>query len=464
MSKRVGSPGNREPEFDRLEGRSLLSAVPWMGHQGDGGIVRFAGFPPPRPANFGNLAMVGRDALGPIGNFPTAPRPIERIIPSAFPSSMDFLPFGTSGHLVSMAQDFWLTERDINFGLAGSSPPLRDFIQIPPRFASSPDIPDSSSSSSSGIEFVRSLKSNEVGRPVSVTMMSSGPDRAAAPQFRVFGQVRINVPPGSSDGSRVPTASLPTFPNRPVAREEIAVMTRSEPDDPTLSDGISWSRSGREWILGSTILDATTSGTRVTAAVDSTLSMSSSKEFSTPSFVAMSTPIPIAQGVVNQIPLGFGQAFTISIRGFTSLLVSSVSTSHRSTIEPAVMTEVARKMFGDVVEWVEETAPRTRGSDLFSWKSIEDSGSIEQAIDRFLDRLSNVDSPMAATESAEDETAWPVAWTVALVSLEVSRRWLGIGDRGVPSRQRPKRSRTNSSRGPLANLGGWPGSWSSRFP
>ena len=101
---------------------------------------------------------------------------------------------------------------------------------------------------------------------------------------------------------------------------------------------------------------------------------------------------------------------------------------------------------------------------LLSWKSIEDAGSIEHALDLFLDHLAKVERSSDQSDRAGEETSWPLAWTVALVSVEVSRRWLGIGDTASGLRPRGKRSRIDHSKAPLAKLAGWPGSWSSRFP
>ena len=178
----------------------------------------------------------------------------------------------------------------------------------------------------------------------------------------------------------------------------------------------------------------------------------------------MALPISIAQGVVNQVSLGISQGYTVALRGFASLLVSTVTPTHRTSSDLGSLIETNLRKLGEATEQAVSVETRTRGSELLSWKSIEDARSIEDALDLFLDHLSQVDHVSGDSEKTEDEASWPVAWTVALVSVEVSRRWLGIGDKASALRPRGKRLRNAHSKGPLAKFAGWPGSWSSRFP
>ena len=217
------------------------------------------------------------------------------------------------------------------------------------------------------------------------------------------------------------------------------------------------SRLGSDEVFASLILSTSAAFSRASGSLSDSYGPWLSKEFASPAFFAVSLPISIMQGAANRLSIGIEQVYSLSARGVTSILVSTVGLTHRSTRGPSGPA-------AEVVELIDPSALPTQGSDLFSWNTAEDCNSIEEAVDRLLERLGGVDAEKDGSDKADEQTPWPAVWTAAVVSLEVSRRWLGIGDRAGVTRPRSKRSRSASTRGPLSKFAGWPGSWSSRFP
>lgn len=275
-------------------------------------------------------------------------------------------------------------------------------------------------------------------------------------------------PPPPPPGVESHTPFDPSGPPRLDLSELFLAAVRPPVESPPPPPGMgSPPRAERDWSFNSIVLPPTKSESGSNLAVATTTETTptaTSKELPSTSFIAMAFPLSLAQAVVNQVSTGISQGYSAAMRGFASLLVSTVAPTHWSASDLAPLTEASNQTRGDATDQTLKVDARTRGSELLSWKSIEDAGSIGQALDLFLDQLSRVEHPSGESETNDDENSWPLVWTVALVSVEVSRRWLGIGDRVSAFRGRGKRSRMAHSKGALAKFAGWPGSWSSRFP
>ena len=492
MSKHVGSPSSRQPRFDRLENRSLLTVPPWMGLPVVGELVSTSG----RPAGYGFFELSRSSQPSPPDGFPSPPpsRPIDAgstptwiLEARPWPFATRNLADATPSFLGSFAGAVHFVEIGVPLASGNLAEP-NSWMALPP----------SGSPVSMRLAVASPLKAGELSLtplggvtatfqappdashawifdPGFVTAQIESRDPAAgfAPSlgprdFKPGGEPRFGgfLPPPPGGDMHAPGDFL--IQQRADFLELGMPPARPAPDGPPPPPGMGFPpRPEREWVANAIVLPPTGSeppNAFTAAATSGSPSGATTKEIASASFIAMAFPISLAQGVIQQVSIGIGQGYTAAVRGFASLIASTVATTHRAAREPGSSIEGNNLGTAEGLERTVTTEPPTRGSELLSWKSIEDAGSIEHALDLFLDHLAKVERSSDQSDGAGEETSWPLAWTVALVSVEVSRRWLGIGDTASGLRPRGKRSRIAHSKAPLAKLAGWPGSWSSRFP
>lgn len=97
----------------------------------------------------------------------------------------------------------------------------------------------------------------------------------------------------------------------------------------------------------------------------------------------------------------------------------------------------------------------TRDSGLLLDFQPGAGGTLGATVDRFLEQLGDLGVELSGVDEVAEGAVWPAVWAVAVVGLEVGRRWLRRGSGG---------SGPVRAAGPGGQFAGWPGSWTVRVP
>lgn len=100
-----------------------------------------------------------------------------------------------------------------------------------------------------------------------------------------------------------------------------------------------------------------------------------------------------------------------------------------------------------------------KGSDILAEFLPADAASVERAVDRFLDHIEYLGDDLARLSDPLEMLPEPMAWLVAIGSIEVARRWLGRAGEEDRPRKEAERSLdelvASGDQSPVA-LPGWP--------